>query len=217
MKTEENNSSLISAAHAGMHEYEVTLYGEPGDNGTIKFVCWAEDAGHAGEQALDNYPHGELITCTRKEKNPYIDEKLMGNNLLQIKKSDFWSQALVKFYKGGTHKLVILDSEADSKQHFYHTIEMAAVSAAVAEAAVAAEALQQFGHSIGKTSLLADLYANSMKEKKKILLAGLKSNYPHFDVDMNIGMVDPGPPKSKNQERREALAKLPGNRKKMRF
>lgn len=47
-----------------LEDYIVSLHEEKGDKFTILFNCWAEDADHAAEQALNAYPQGEVINCT---------------------------------------------------------------------------------------------------------------------------------------------------------
>jgi len=44
-----------------LRPYRVSLKEEPGDKFTMHFECWAEDADHAAEQALDAYPTAEIV------------------------------------------------------------------------------------------------------------------------------------------------------------
>lgn len=52
-----------------LYEYRVTLHDEKGDKFTLLFDCWAEDACHAEEQALDMYPLGEVLHIYLKDEN----------------------------------------------------------------------------------------------------------------------------------------------------
>ena len=44
--------------------YRVSLHEEIGDRFVLHFLCQAEDADHAEEQALDAYPAGEVVLVT---------------------------------------------------------------------------------------------------------------------------------------------------------
>lgn len=50
----------------GMIEYRVGLHEEPGDKFLMLFDCWAEDADHAEEQALNMYPGAEVVNIYKK-------------------------------------------------------------------------------------------------------------------------------------------------------
>lgn len=217
MKTEETFTSLIAAAHAGMEEYVVVLYAEPGDNALTNFTCWAEDSIHAGEQALNAYPYGELIRCECKTKeepllgeakhfkfldsppafnNHFFDKmsamEMMYGNPQAIKKTHFTQSAMVKAATDKEWKMVMLNFEADMTkfEHSMHGLS---------------DAMMKFG-------------LNAKKLGKVISLDSLASLAADDIEAMQLAAIEVADtPKSRNQERREALAKLPGNRKKMRY
>jgi hypothetical protein len=52
--------------YQGLEPFLVTLHEDKGDKFTLLFDCWAEDADHAEEQALNAYPNGEIINAIQK-------------------------------------------------------------------------------------------------------------------------------------------------------
>jgi len=44
-----------------MKSYLVSLHEDKGDKFLMFFECWAEDEDHAGEQALNAYPCGDVV------------------------------------------------------------------------------------------------------------------------------------------------------------
>jgi hypothetical protein len=50
-----------------LHPFTVSLHEDKGDKHTIIFECQAEDADHAAEQAMDAYPRGEVLNCTKTD------------------------------------------------------------------------------------------------------------------------------------------------------
>lgn len=64
MNTVTNQADPVIAANPDLKSYRVTLLEEPGDRFAIVFDCYAEDAGHAAEQAENAYPGFEVKNCT---------------------------------------------------------------------------------------------------------------------------------------------------------
>ena len=54
-----------------LSQYRVSLHEDKGDKFTLYFDCWAEDADHAEEQALNAYPNGEIINSIIKRELCY--------------------------------------------------------------------------------------------------------------------------------------------------
>jgi hypothetical protein len=55
----------ILKANPGLQPFIVSLHEEKGDKFKIHFECYAEDSGHADDQAQDAYPEGEILTVTQ--------------------------------------------------------------------------------------------------------------------------------------------------------
>ncbi len=55
----------IPKANPGLKPFLVSLHEEKGDKFRIHFECYAEDLGHASDQAEDAYPAGEILTVTQ--------------------------------------------------------------------------------------------------------------------------------------------------------
>ena len=51
--------------YQGLKPFLVTLHEDKGDKFTLFFECWADDADHAEEQALNAYPNGEIINAIK--------------------------------------------------------------------------------------------------------------------------------------------------------
>ena len=57
-------NSEILADNPTLASYRVTLNEDAGTHLPIVFDCFAEDEAHATEQAVNAYPHGQVLTTT---------------------------------------------------------------------------------------------------------------------------------------------------------